>query len=174
MGTRGPFRRLFEQDGARAKGNRDILRRCDGGRLCGDSFLNVGAPSSQVIYPSFDGKEPVANLIEEKSGLPEVVGKGGEWNGAKFGFCRRAVENSAGDVVVTVGEDCCSHSDGVTENSLGGIAARINLRLDLFDNDAATAFNGFHSTGFLLCFAISVNNDDHVLYRDARSGDNVC
>ena len=168
-----PFCGLFEHYCAGAKGDGDLLRRSAGRRLCCNAFFKVGAPSGEVIHPRFDGKEPVPNLIEQKSGLPKVVGKGGERDGAEFGFGRRAVENTAGDVVVTVGEDGCSHGDGITENSLCGIAACINLGLYLFDNDAATAFDGFHSTGFLFCFAISLN-DHQVLYRDARSGGNVC
>ena len=73
---------------------------------------------------------------------------------------------------MTVAEDCCGDGDGITEDSLCGIAAAIDLRLDLFDNDASPAFNRFHITGFLFCFAISLN--DQVLYRDARPGRNVC
>jgi hypothetical protein len=49
-------------------------------------------------------------------------------------------------MVVTVAEDRCGYGYGIAEDSLCGIAAAIDLRLDLFDNDALPAFNRFHIT----------------------------
>ncbi len=47
---------------------------------------------------------------------------------------------------MTVAEDRCGYGYGIAEDSLCGIAAAIDLRLDLFDNDALPAFNRFHIT----------------------------
>jgi hypothetical protein len=55
-----------------------------------------------------------------------------------------AIEQSPGDVVMTVPEDCCSYCDGVAEDSLCGVATAVDLRLNFFDYDASASFNRFH------------------------------
>ena len=54
------------------------------------------------------------------------------------------VEQAGGDVVVAVGEDGGGDVDVVAEDAAGGVAATIDLGLDLFDDDALTAFGRFH------------------------------
>ena len=49
-------------------------------------------------------------------------------------------------MVVAVAEDRCGYGYGIAEDSLCGIAAAIDLRLDLFDNDTSPAFDRFHIT----------------------------
>lgn len=49
-------------------------------------------------------------------------------------------------MVVAVAEDCSGYGYGIAEDTLCGIAAAVDLRLDLFDNDALPAFNRFHIT----------------------------
>ena len=54
-------------------------------------------------------------------------------------------EQARGDVVVTIGEDGSGDFYGVADEAAGGIAATVHLRLNLFDDDALTAFGRFHS-----------------------------
>ena len=49
-------------------------------------------------------------------------------------------------MVVAVGEDGGGDGDLVVEDALGGIAAAVDLGLDLFDDDALAAFDRFHGT----------------------------
>src|SRR5438270_8990848 len=59
-----------------------------------------------------------------------------------------AVQQSAGDVIVTVAEDRCSDGDGVAEDSLCSVTAAVDLRLHFFDNDAFASLYRFHITQF--------------------------
>ena len=47
-------------------------------------------------------------------------------------------------MVVAVGENSRGDVDRVSENAAGGVSAAIHLGLDLFDDDAFTAFGRFH------------------------------
>ena len=67
------------------------------------------------------------------------------------GFAGMPVQQSPGDVVVTVAEDGCSYCDCVAEDSLCGVATAVDLRLDFFDNDAFASFNRFHITQIFRC-----------------------
>ena len=55
-----------------------------------------------------------------------------------------AVEEAAGDVIVSVAEDSRGNDDLVSEHALGGVSSAVNLWLDLFDNDAFPALFRFH------------------------------
>jgi hypothetical protein len=61
------------------------------------------------------------------------------------------IEQPAGNVVVTVAKDCCGNGNDVAEDSFCGIATAVDLRLNLFDNDASAAFNRFHITQIFRC-----------------------
>ena len=67
--------------------------------------------------------------------------------GAELPFALRgvAIEEARGDVVVAIAEDGGGDFDVVAEDALGGIAAVVDLGLDLFDDDALAAFGGFHA-----------------------------
>ncbi len=99
-----------------------------------------------MIDPGFDGEEPVAELVDGEGGLPEVVGEGCEGGNVPVFFDDVAVEELSADVVVAVGEDGCGYGDLVVEDAFGGVAAVVDLGLNLFDDDAAAAFDGFHGT----------------------------
>src|ERR1700756_2296611 len=59
------------------------------------------------------------------------------------------VQQSAGDVIVTVAEDGCGDGHGVAENSLCRVATAVDLWLNFLDNDASASFNRFHITQIL-------------------------
>jgi len=59
------------------------------------------------------------------------------------------IQQPPGDVIVAVAEDCRSYGDGVAEYSFSWVAAAVDLRLNLFDNNASPAFNRFHITQIL-------------------------
>ena len=137
---------LFEVDGSGSEGEGDVLRGGARSGLGFEAFFQVGVPGFEVIDPGFDGEEPVSQLIHGEGGLPEVVGEGGEGCGVPVFFGGVAVEEATGDVVVAVGEDGGGDGDLVVEDALCGIAAAVNLRLDLLDDDATAAFDRFHGT----------------------------
>ena len=62
-----------------------------------------------------------------------------------------SIQQSPGDVVVTVAEDGCSYCDGVAEDSFCRVATAVDLRLYFFDYDASAAFNRFHITLIFRC-----------------------
>src|SRR5437763_12353705 len=62
-----------------------------------------------------------------------------------------AVQQSAGDVVMTVAEDRGSYGDGIAEDSLCGVTTAVDLRLYLFDNDASASFYRFHIAKIFKC-----------------------
>src|SRR5438874_13236004 len=62
-----------------------------------------------------------------------------------------AVQQSAGDVVMTIAEDRGSYGDGIAEDSLCGVTTAVDLRLYFFDNDAFASFYGFHIAKIFRC-----------------------
>src|SRR5438270_6975275 len=62
-----------------------------------------------------------------------------------------AVQQSTGDVVMTIAEDRCSYGDGIAEDSLCGVTTAVDLRLYFFDNDAFASFYGFHIAKIFRC-----------------------
>jgi hypothetical protein len=54
------------------------------------------------------------------------------------------VKEAGEDVVVAVGEDGCGDGDAVAEEAAGRGEAACDLGLDVFDDDALTAFGRFH------------------------------
>jgi hypothetical protein len=151
VGAFGALRGLMEQDRARLQGKGNVLRlgggvRCVGVWLGREALLQVGAPGVEVIDPCLEGVEPVAELVDREGDSPEIVGEGRQRRGAPVFFAGVPVKQASGDVVVAVTEDCRGHGDGVAEDSLCGIAAAIDLRLDFFDDDTFPAFDRFHIT----------------------------
>jgi hypothetical protein len=47
---------------------------------------------------------------------------------------------------VAISKDGRSYGDDIAEDALCRIAAAVDLRLDLFDDDTSPAFNRFHMT----------------------------
>lgn len=66
-----------------------------------------------------------------------------------------AIEETGGDVVVAVAEDGGGDLDGIAEDALGGMSAVVNGGLDLFDDDSAAAFGGFHAR----CNSFAISRD---------------
>jgi hypothetical protein len=58
------------------------------------------------------------------------------------------VKEACEDVVMTVGEDGGRDGDSVVEEAARRSEATVNLGLDIFDDDALTAFGRFHSVPF--------------------------
>src|SRR5437764_2731218 len=69
-----------------------------------------------------------------------------------------AVQQLAGDVVVTVAKDRCSYGDGVAENPLCSVTTAVDLRLYFFDNDAFASLYRFHITQISRCNFIFRSN----------------
>ena len=59
-------------------------------------------------------------------------------------FAGVPVQQTPGDVVVTIAEDCGGDRDGVAQSSFCGVAATVHLWLNFFDNNALPAFYRFH------------------------------
>ena len=125
VATLGSLRGLLQQEGAGAQGEGNVLRligcaRRGGNVLGGDSLSQIGAPGAEVIDPGLDGVEPVAKLVHDKGGGPEIVGESCQRRGVPLGFAGVPVQQSPGDVVVTIAEDCGGDRDGVAESSFCG------------------------------------------------------
>ena len=99
-----------------------------------------------MVYPCLDGVEPVAEFIYSEAGGPKIVGESFEGCRVPFGFTAMPIQYSPRDMVMTVAEDRCGYMDYISEDSLCRIAAAVDLRLNLFDNDTPPAFNRFHIT----------------------------
>jgi hypothetical protein len=56
-----------------------------------------------------------------------------------------AIQQTRGNMIVAIAEDSSGDGDKVAERALGWIAARVHLRLDLFNDDAAATLSGLHA-----------------------------
>ena len=79
VATLGALRGLLQQEGSGAQGEGYVLRLIGcasrgGNVLGGDSLSQIGAPCTEMIDPGLDGVEPVAKLVHDKGGGPEIVG----------------------------------------------------------------------------------------------------
>ena len=117
------------------------------GLLGCEALGEVGGPGVEVVDPGFDGEVVEADGVDGEGGGPEVVGEGGEGRGLPLFGGGVAVEQAGGDVVVAIGEDGGGDGDGVADDALDGVTAGVDGGLDLFDDDAAAAFGGFHCGG---------------------------
>src|SRR5207302_1853199 len=97
---------------------------------------------------SLDRVDPVAKFVGGEGRGPTIVGERCQRREAPVGFAGMAVQQSAGDVVVTVAEDRCSDRDQVAEDSLCSVTTTVDLRLYFFDYDAFASLYRFHITHF--------------------------
>jgi len=70
---------------------------------------------------------------------------------------QQELQQARGDVVVAIGEDGGGYGDAVAEEAARGEEAAVDLGLDIFDDDALTAFSRFHIIRSSGCFASSRN-----------------
>ncbi len=137
----------FQVVGANAEGEGYVL---GAGFLSGKTLHEVGGPGVEVVDPGFDGEEVMTDLVEGEGGGPEVIRQGSEGGGLPLLGGGVTVAETGGDVVVAVREDGGGDGDGVADDALDGVAAVVDGGLDLFDDDAAAAFVGFHARCWLL------------------------
>jgi hypothetical protein len=128
--------------GTDAKCERDVL--C-GGVLRFQALGEVRDPCVEVVDPGFDREAPGAKQVDGELGGPHVVDERREGNGLPLALRGVAIVQACGDVVVAIGEDSSRDGDVVADDALGGVTASVDGGLDLFDNDAAAAFGGFHA-----------------------------
>ena len=128
--------------GADAEGEGDVL--C-GIVLGGETLGEVVGPGVEVIDPGLNGEVPAAELVDGEDSGPEVVIEGGEDGSLPFALRGVAIEQTSGDVIVSVAEDGSCDFDDVAEDAFGWMAAIVDRWLDLFDDDSLTAFGWLHA-----------------------------
>ena len=98
-----------------------------------------------MIDPGFKGIFPRAKLVNHKAACPKIVVKGLQGRSPPATLALLAEENAAGDMVMPIAEGRASDLHLVAEDSLGGMAATIDLRLDFFNHDAFATLDRFHA-----------------------------
>ena len=111
----------------------DIRRR---GR--GVTFGEVAAPAAEVVDPAFDGELPDAELVRAEGAAEAIVAERLHRRLAPLFVVMRAVEQAAGDEVVSVGEDIGLDLDALADRAFGWEAAA-DRRRERFDDDATAA-----------------------------------
>jgi hypothetical protein len=147
VGTAGAGDGVVEEEGAGAQGKGNILRRKVGvgvGRLGVETLVEVADPGFEVIDPPLDRELPRSKSRDVEGARPEVVAERGHGGGTPAALGFMAIEEPRGKKVVAIAEDGGGDGDAVVEDAARGIAASIDLRGDLFDDDAATTFGRLH------------------------------
>jgi hypothetical protein len=154
VGSAGACGGLVDELRADVEGERDVLWRqvaldgVGGVGLRVETLAKVGAPGIEVVDPGLDGEDPGAEAICGEASCPHVVGKGRHGGGAPVGLTFRFIEQPGGDMIMAVRKDGGGDFDLVAQEATGGIAAAVDLGLDLFDDNSVTAFFRFHSIPF--------------------------
>jgi GH15 family glucan-1,4-alpha-glucosidase len=113
-------------------------------RLGGEALAQVVAPGIEVIDPGAEREAPGADAVDGEGGGPHVIGERVHGFDLPAGIALVFVEELGSYVVVAVGEDGCGDVDAIAEEAAGGIAAAIDLGLDVFNDDALASFDWFH------------------------------
>ncbi len=140
----GPFLKTARVGGGRSIGDRAGDRRALAQvqlRLLPDLGLldEAATPALQVIDPGHHGVQVAPEHFDDEFRTPPVIAEGGHGSALPFGGALMAVEEGDRYRIMAVGKDVSLDLHRFADDTLGGETAAIDLRCDIFDDDANLA-----------------------------------
>ncbi len=102
-----------------------------------------------MVDPRVHGESPVAQLVDREGRRPQIVGQGFEGERRPALVALVPKHQSRRNVIVPIAKDGGGHLYFVAAKPARGISPAVDLRLNVFDDDALAAFNWFHANPIL-------------------------
>jgi len=114
-------------------------------RLRAKPLFHLARPGLKAIDPTLNGETPGADPVHTKRAVPKIVTLGDQSRKTPAPFALMAIEQTTCKQIVAIGKDCSSDGHIFAQHAANRVASSVNLRPDIFNDNAATSTSKLHS-----------------------------